>query len=189
MKKDLGVVPAVFPMPVLAVATYGENETVDVMAAAWAMICEPDKIALFLDPRRKTVENILKRGAFTVSIADEAHIKEVDFFGMLSGHNSEDKFTRTHLTAAKSGRVDAPVIEELPVVMECTLAEVVDTEHIYCIVGRIVNTSAEEEVLDENGRIDGAALNALIYDEFRHGYYRTGTKAGQAFSDGKQYMH
>lgn len=49
MRKDLGVVPSVYPMSVLMVAAYDENGVVNVMNAAWGMICGMDKIALFID--------------------------------------------------------------------------------------------------------------------------------------------
>lgn len=185
MKRNLGIVPAVYPMPVLMVATYDEAGVVDVMAAAWAMICEPDQIALFLDRSRKTTSNILKNRAFTVSIADRAHMEAADFFGLASGNRLEDKFARTGLTAVRSTYVNAPIIDEFPVVIECELAEVVDTEHIYCLVGKIKNTQAEERVLSENGKIDPVKCGALIYDEFQHGYYVTGEKVGKAFWAGR----
>lgn len=185
MKRNLGIVPAVYPMPVLMVATYDEAGVVDVMAAAWAMICEPDQIALFLDRSRKTTSNILKNRAFTVSIADRAHMEAADFFGLASGNRLEDKFARTGFTAVRSTCVNAPIIDEFPVVIECELAEVVDTEHIYCLIGKIKNTQAEERVLSENGKIDPVKCGALIYDEFQHGYYVTGEKVGKAFWAGR----
>jgi len=188
MKKDLGIVPAVYPMPVLMVATYDEEGTVDVMAAAWAMICEPDQIALFLDRKRKTTANILKNQAFTVSLADRAHMDASDYFGLASGSRVKDKFERTGLTAIRSTRVNAPIIDEFPVVMECELAEVVDTAYIYCLVGKIRNTQADERVLSENGKIDPTRCDALIYDELQHGYYSSGEKVGQAFCAGRNLL-
>ncbi|MGN1100668.1 MAG: flavin reductase family protein, partial [Huintestinicola sp.] len=128
MKKNLGVVQAVFPMPVLMVAAYGEDNKVNVMNAAWGMICNSDRIALFIDEEHKTTQNILKKKAFTVSIADKAHMDAADFFGIASGNKMPDKFERTGYTATKSEFVDAPVVDEFPIVMECELAEVVETE-------------------------------------------------------------
>ena len=117
MKKDLGSLPAVFPMPVLMVATYGEDGKVDVMNVAWGNICGMDKIALNLGSDRKTLANIRERKAFTVALADEAHIKEADFFGIASGNKMPDKFERSGLHAVKSANVDAPVIEEFLLTM------------------------------------------------------------------------
>ena len=188
MKKDLGKVPAVYPMPVLMIATYDENGKVDVMNAAWGMICGMDKIALCISEPHKTTKNIRKLGAFTVALADAAHIKEADYFGIASGNNTDDKFERTGLTAVKSDKVNAPVIDEFPVTMECELAEIVTTDNFHSVIGNIVNVKADEEVLDENGKINPEKLNALIFDQFRSGYYVSGEKAGQAWSSGKELM-
>ena len=184
MKKNLGAVQAVYPMPVLMVAAYDGNGKVNVMNAAWGMICNEDRIALFIDEEHKTTQNLLKTKAFTVSIADRAHMDVADFFGIASGNRMHDKFERTGYTAVKSGFVNAPIIDEFPVVMECELAEVVETESFYCIVGRIVNTAAEESVLSENGKVDPARLHALIFDQFQHGYYVTGEQVGKAWNAG-----
>ncbi|MBE6010856.1 MAG: flavin reductase family protein [Lachnospiraceae bacterium] len=188
MKKDLGVLQAVYPMPVLMIATYDENGKVDVMNAAWGNICAPDKIALFISEPHKTTKNIRKVKAFTVSLANRATIDEADFFGIASGNTMEDKFERTGFTARKSDKVNAPVIEEFPLVMECELAEIVETEHLHAVVGKIVNVAAEESVLDENGKVDAAKLDVIAFDNFRSGYYALGEKAGQAWSNGKKLM-
>ncbi len=188
MKKDLGVVQAVWPMPVLMVAAYNDDGTVNVMNAAWGMICESDRIALFLDEDHKTTKDILARKAFTVALADRAHIAPADFFGIASGNTMPDKFARSGLSSRRSAFVDAPVIEEFPVVMECELADVVEKENFYCIVGRIVNTAAEEDVLGENGKIDPAKVDALMFDQFQYGYYVVGEKAGTAWNAGKGLM-
>ena len=184
MKKDLGTVQAVFPMPVLVIAAYDGNGTVQCMNAAWGQICDSDKIALFLDPDHATTKAIVARKAFTVALADRAHMAEADYVGIVSGNQVADKFARSGLTAAKSAHVDAPVIEQFPVAMECTLAEVAETKTLYAIVGTIVNTVAEERVLDEKGKVDPARLDAIAFDQFRHGYYATGEKAGQEWNAG-----
>ena len=188
MKKDLGVVPAVFPMPVLMVAAYDKNQKVNVMNAAWGQICDMDKIILFLAENRKTLANMKESKAFTVSIADEAHMDVADFFGIASGNRVDDKFERTGYHAVKSDKVNAPVIEEFPVTIECELAEIVNTENVFGIVGKIVNVKANEEVLSDNGKIDPAKLHALIFDQFQNGYYAVGKKVGQAWNAGKDLM-
>ena len=184
MKKDLGVAPAVYPMPVLMVAAYDEHGRVNVMNAAWGMICDMDKIALFIGEGHKTTQNILKTKAFTVSIADRGHMDVADYFGIATGNKTPDKFERTGYHAVRSNRVNAPVIDEFPVAMECELAEVVETETMYCIVGRIVNVAAEESVLSENVKVDPMKLNALIFDQFQNGYYVTGEQVGHAWNAG-----
>ena len=188
MRKDLGSLPAVFPMPVLMVATYGEDGKVDVMNAAWGGICGMDKIALNLAPDRKTLANIKAKKAFTVSLADESHIKEADFFGIASGNKMPDKFERSGLHAVKSTRVDAPVIEEFPLTMECELLEDVEMYGEIRVVGRIVNVIADEKVLDEKGKVDVAKLKPVMFDQFRMGYYAVGEKIAQAWNAGKDLM-
>ena len=188
MKKNLGVVPAVYPMPVLMVAAYDENDKVNVMNAAWGQICDMDKIILFLGEDRKTLANMKVSKAFTVALADSAHIKEADYFGIASGNKVTDKFERTGLKAVPSEFVHAPVIEEFPVTMECELAEIVNTENVFGIVGKIVNVKADEEVLDERGKVDVTKLHALMFDQFRNDYYTTGEKAGKAWNAGKDFL-
>ena len=188
MKKNLGVVQAAYPMPVLMVAAYDENGKVNVMNAAWGMICNSDRIALFIDEDHKTTQNLLKTKAFTVALADKDHMDVADFFGIASGNKMDDKFERTGYHAVKSEFVNAPIIEEFPVVMECELAEVTETESFYAIVGRIVNTAAEESVLNEKGKVAPEKLNALIFDQFQHGYYVSGEQMGKAWNAGAWLM-
>lgn len=188
MKKDLGVVQAVWPMPVLMVAAYNDDGTPNVMNAAWGMICESDRIALFLDEGHKTTKDILERKAFTVALADRAHMAEADFFGIASGNTMPDKFARSRLTARKSAYVDAPVVEEFPVVMECELCDVIKKGDFFCVVGRIANTAADESVLSANGKIDPVKVNALMFDQFQYGYYAVGEKCGQAWNAGAGLM-
>lgn len=187
MKKDLGIVPAVYPMPVLMVAAYDENGKVNVMNAAWGQIAASDKIALFISEGHKTTKNIRKTKAFTVAIADKAHMKEADFFGIASGNNMDDKFERTGLHAVKSAHVNAPIIEEFPVVMECELEDIVDSS-IHAVVGKIVNVAAEESVLAENGKVDASKLQALMFDQFQNDYYVSGEKVGKAWNAGAGLM-
>lgn len=188
MKKDLGVLPAVFPMPVLMIATYDENGVVDVMNAAWGMISDMDQITLFLGQDRKTVANMKVSKAFTVALADQAHMKEADFFGIATGNKMPDKFARTGLTAVKSAHVNAPVIEEFPLVMECELDRFLDDGNFFAVIGKIVNTAADESVLDERGKVEPAKLNAILFDQFRNGYYAIGEKVGKAWNAGAGLM-
>lgn len=184
MKKNLGLVQAVYPMPVLMVAAYDENEKVNVMNVAWGQICDEDKIILFIGEGKKTWLNIKASKAFTVSLTDEEHVDVADFFGIASGNRMDDKFERTGYHAVKSDKVPAPIIEEFPVVMECELLEFLETEYVSGIVGKIVNVKAEEKVLGENGKVDPVKLRALTFDQFQHGYYTTGEKIAQAWNAG-----
>ena len=188
MKKDLGVMPAVFPMPVLMVAAYDENGTPCVMNAAWGTICGMDKIALIINEDHKTTKNIRISKAFTVALADKAHMAEADFFGIATGNKMPDKFEKSGCHAEKSKFVNAPVVEEFPVTMECELAEIVETDHLHAVVGTIKNVCADENVLDERGKINPEKLNAIIFDQFQSGYYVAREKVGKAWNAGKELM-
>lgn len=188
MRKDLGKQPAVFPMPVLMVAAYDEKGTVQVMNVAWGMICGMDKIALFIDEDHATTKAIRQTRAFTVSLADRDHMDAADYYGIATGNKMPDKFARSGCHAEKSAHVNAPVITEFPVALECELAEIAETENLHAVVGRIVNVSADEKVVAENGKIDPLKLNALIFDQFQSGYYVATEKVGRAWDAGKEMM-
>ena len=185
MRKDLKIVPAVFPMPVLMIATYNEDGSIDVMNAAWGMAYDFKQIKLNISEGHKTTKNIRRTGCFTVSLATTETLVESDFFGMASGNNMNDKFERTGMTAVKSENVDAPIITNYPVCMECKAIEI-DGE--YGVLGEIVNLSVDEKYLDENGNPDLSKMNTIAYDPFTHSYYEVTKKVGQAFEDGKKLM-
>ncbi|MBQ9266354.1 MAG: flavin reductase family protein [Bacilli bacterium] len=188
MKKDLGKLPAIFPMPVLLIATYDEKGKVDVMNAAWGQVCDMDKIVLFLTESHKTVKNIKLNKAFTVALVNKEHVAEADYFGIDSGNNVLDKFERTGLKASKSSRVNAPIIEEFPLTMECEVAKFIEDDEVgFAVVGRIVNVIAEDSVLDEKGKVDASKLGALTFDQFKNGYYEVGQKVAQAWNAGLKY--
>lgn len=184
MKKDLGVKPYLFPMPVLMVATYNEDGTVNVMNMAWGGICARNMVSLKINENHKTSKNLKKRGAFTLSIADTAHMQAADFFGMASGNTMPDKFARSGLSAVKSEKVDAPIVQEFPLTLECRVVEDRMAVYGHQIIGEIVGVLAEQSVLDEKGNVDAAKLNALVYDQMQSGYYTIGEKVGRAWNAG-----
>ena len=188
MKKNIGIIQAVYPMPVLIVAAYDKNGTIQAMNAAWGQICNSDRIALFIDEEHATTQALLATKAFTVTLADRSHMDVADFLGIASGNTMPDKFERTGYHAAKGEHVNAPVIDEFPLVMECELAEVVTCDSFYCIVGKIVNTAVEETALDDKGKVDPAKLDVIAFDQFRHGYYAMGEQVGKAWNAGAALM-
>lgn len=188
MKKDLGVQPYLFPMPVLMISTYGDGDVVDVMNMAWGGICAENMVSLNIGEDHKTAENIKKRGAFTLSIADIPHMEAADFFGIATGNKMADKFERTGLTAVKSQKVDAPIVEEFPLTLECRVVEAKNEVYGFHVIGEILGVLAEESVLDEKGKVDPTRLNAFVFDQFQSGYYAIGEKAGQAWSTGVPLM-
>ena len=188
MKKELGVKPYLFPMPVLMIATYGEGDVVNVMNMAWGGICSENMVALNIYENHKTAQNIKERMAFTLSIADVDHIREADFFGIASGNKIPDKFERSGLHAVRSTKVDAPVVEEFPVTLECKVVKIQNDEFGFRVIGEILNVLADEKVLNEKGQIDPAKVNAFVFDQFQHGYYAIGEKVGQAWNIGAKLM-
>ena len=172
-------------MPVLMIASYNEDGSVDVMNAAWGMMLDRDKVILNLTQTHKTVKNIKERKAFTISIADAKHVIEADYFGVVSGNNTKDKFEVSGLTAIKSENVDAPIIEEFPICMECEFIEYQDDEYGCGVVGKIVNVSALEEVMNGDN-VDISLVNAIAFDPYTHGYYKVTERVGNAFKDGMQ---
>lgn len=188
MRKNLGVQPALFPMPVVIVAAYGADGNICAMNAAWAQICDMDKIALFIDADHKTTQNIMETKAFTVSIADVPNMAPADFFGIATGNKMPDKFARSGCTAVRSEFVNAPIITDFPVAIECEFAEEINTPNMHAIVGKIVNVSADERVVGDKDKILPDQVQALIFDQYRSGYYAVGEKVGQAWNAGKDLM-
>ncbi|MGN0315348.1 MAG: flavin reductase family protein [Fusicatenibacter sp.] len=182
MRKNFGSKPWLYPQPVLIIATYGEDGTPDAMNAAWGGISESNEISICLSAGHKTVKNILKRGAFTVSMATAAYVTECDYVGLVSGNDVPDKLVKTGFHTSKSEFVDAPVIDELPLAIECKL---ISYDKETCrMVGEIINVSADESILDENGTIDAVKLEPITYDPVQHTYIKLGEKIGRAFQDG-----
>lgn len=183
MRTKLKITEGIFPMPVLMVATYNEDGSVNVMNTAWGTMQERDSVVLNLTETHKTVQNIKARGAFTVSIADAAHIVEADYFGVESGNKVADKFARSGLTASKAETVDAPVINEFPICLECRFIEYQNNEYGCGVIGKVVNVTADESVMVD-GKIDMSKVNAIAFDPYTHGYYKVTERVGEAFRDG-----
>ena len=183
MRTKLKLTEGIFPMPVLMIATYNEDGSVNVMNAAWGTMMERDIVALNLSEGHKTVQNIKARGAFTVSIADAAHVVEADYFGVESGNKVSDKLARSGLTAGRAETVDAPVINEFPLCLECEFIEYQGGEYGSGVIGRVVNVTADERVMAD-GKVDISRVDAIAFDPYTHGYYRVTERVGEAFKDG-----
>lgn len=182
MRKNFGAKPYTYPQPVLIIASYDENGTADAMNAAWGGISDDTQISMCLSAGHKTVKNILKRKAFTVSMADAAHVTECDYVGIVSANDVPDKLSRTGFHTTKSEFVDAPLIDELPMSLECRLVSY--DEESCRLIGEIVNVSADERILGENGKIDPAKLQPITFDPVNNAYLKLGEKVGNAFKDG-----
>ena len=183
MRRKIDVTEGIFPMPVLMIATYNEDGTVDVMNAAWGTMLSNDEVILNLTKTHKTVQNILQRKAFTISIADSHHVKEADFFGMVSGNNEPNKFAKSHLTQVKSENVDAPIINEFPICLECKLIEYQDDQYGCGVIGKVVSVTVLDKVMTGD-KVDINLVSAIAFDPYTHGYYKVSERVGDAFHDG-----
>ena len=181
MRKNLGVKTYLYPQPTLVIATYTPNA----MVAAWGSVSDTNQIAIYVAKSHKTMPNILARKAFTVSMATAKNIKAIDYLGVTSGNKVADKFAKSGLTAVKSENVDAPLIAELPLALECKMVSYDDESEL--LLGEIVNVTADESVLDSDGKLSVEKLAPVCYDTAGHGYYVMERRVGNAFNDGKTF--
>ena len=182
MRKNFGVKTWVYPQPVFIVATYNDDGTENAMTAAWGGISEENEITICIDGSHKTADNLLRRKAFTVSMGEEGMLATCDFVGIESGNNCNEKFKKAGFSGIKSEFVDAPVIKELHVCLECRMKSY-DKESCR-LVGEIINVSVDEAALTDN-MPDIKKFRPVIYDPATHDYYGFGAKAGKAFVEGK----
>lgn len=183
MRKNFGAKPYLYPQPVLIVAAYDENGKANAMNAAWGGISESKEVRMCLSSGHKTVKNILKTGAFTISIGTVSKVVACDYVGIVSGNDEPNKMEKAGFTTVRSEFVNAPVINELPLTLECNLISYDDES---CqMVGEIINVSADESVITDE-KIDPSKLEAISYDPVNHYYLRLGEKVGDAFEDGEK---
>ena len=182
MRENFGPKPVLYPQPVLMIATWDEHKQPDVMNAAWGGISEENEITVCISAGHKTTANILLHGAFTVSMADADHVVACDYAGIVSGNDVPDKFARAGFHVLESAFVDAPLIAELPMALECRLKSY--DPQTCRLVGEIVNVCADRKVLNEKGKIDPAKLRPITFDPMNNTYLVLGETVGQAFRDG-----
>lgn len=186
MRKDFGVKTWLYPQPVFVVAAYCADGTPDAMCAAWGGITYDDRISICIDSEHKTAEALAHSGAFTVSMATEKYAAECDYLGIVSAADVPDKLARSGLHAVRSEHVDAPLIEELPLAVECRM---ISYDPKACLlVGEIVNVSADESILDEKGKPDPAKLRAITFDPVHNKYLVLGDAVADAFRVGVPIM-
>ena len=177
---NFGSKPYMYPQPVLIIATYDDNGVPNAMNAAWGITTDFNEITISLS-EHKTTDNFAKSGAFTVSMATEDQVVACDYVGIESGRKVPDKFARAGFHATKSEFVNAPLIDELPLALECSVKSFTDG----ILIGEIVNVSADESIITE-GKVDLNKLRPIAFDPFNNAYMGLGEKAGNAFLDGKK---
>ena len=182
MRKNFGAKPMCYPMPVFIIGTYNADGTPNAMNAAWGGISEETEITICVDSAHRTAENLKARKAFTVSMATAKYLAACDYVGIVSGNKVPNKFARAGFHATRSEFVDAPLIDELPMALEC---EMLSYDPKSChLVGRVVNVCVDEAYLDEKGKVDVAKLQPITFDPVHHNYLVLGEAVGRAFHDG-----
>lgn len=182
MKKDLGAKGYLFPQLVMILSTYDENKNIDIMNAAWGGTADYDKIFICLDHTHKTTKNILLNKGFTLALGNKTYVKECDYVGIVSANDDPNKIKKLPWTYSESKFVKAPIINELPLTLECELISYDEkTDYLFA---KILNVVCEESVLDEKNRVDVSRLEAISYSPFDSKYYVVKEKVGNAFKDG-----
>ena len=186
-KRSIGPRTLLYPHPVLIIGTYGPDGRPDAMAAAWGGICSsrPPAVAVSLQKVRQTYENLVERREFTISIPSTDYVREADYFGIVSGRET-DKFAATGLTPVKGDRVNAPYVGEFPVVLECRLLQTVEIGMHTQFIGEILDVKEDESVIDADGKPAVEKIRPFIYDSMRQEYYEFGDALAKAFSVGQE---
>lgn len=186
MRKNIGVKPYFMPLPVLIVTTYNEDGSANAMNAAYGTLGDYTKVSMYIGNGKKTIINALREKAFTVSFADLEHMVDADYVGITSGNKLEHKLEKTSFETEKSEYVNAPVITNLPMTLECELVKY--DEETENIIGEIKNISVDEKYIDANGNIDTSKMNLILYNAAENAYNLIGEKKGKAFNIGKELM-
>ena len=188
MKKSIGANTFAMPSPVWVVGTYGENNTPNIMTAAWAGICSsvPPCVTVSLQKSRASYENIMKRNAFTISIPSSKQAAEADYIGIVSGKNT-DKFAMARLTAVMSELVDAPYVGEFPLILECRLIQTVEIGLHTQFIGEILDVKADHDVLNEKGIPSLEKVSPFAFSASDRSYYHIGDQLGQSYSIGMKF--
>lgn len=185
MLKEIKTRAVVVPQPVLIVGTYDAEGVPDAMNVAWGGQCGEKSIALNISTGHKTTDNIKKEKAFTVMVADAERVELADYVGIVSGHD-KTKLSHVNATVVKGELVNAPIIEEFVVAMECRLVEATDLGNgMTRVVGEVVRTVADDSVLDDKGKVDYSLLNPIVFDSEQLTYRTLGDSVAKAFSAGK----
>ena len=180
--KSFGQKAWMLPQPVLIIGTYDHEGNPNAMNAAWGCVADVNKVAIYMAKNHKTYENICNTQAFTVSMATAKYVKQADYVGVVSANDELHKFDNTGWHSMKSEYINAPIIEELPLTLECKFESFDEESEL--LIGEVVNVSVDESILDENGKVDVYKLDPITYDTVNHTYITLGEKVGNAFRDG-----
>jgi len=187
MKKSFGAKTLIYPTPVWVIGTYDNAGKPNAMTIAWGGVCssKPPCVAVSIRSATYTHGNIVKRKAFTVNVPSASQVKTADYFGIVSGRNV-DKFSTTELTAVRCDKVDAPYIQEFPLILECQVLSSSEIGIHTHFIGEIMDVKAEDSVLGENGVPDILKVRPILYGPEMQSYYGVGSYLGRAFTIGKE---
>ncbi len=187
MHKSIGPQTLAFPTPTWIVGSYDPEGRPNGMAAAWGGICcgDPPCVAVSLRKATYTYASLMVRRAFTISVPSESQVQQADYFGVTSGRDV-DKFVALGLTPVRSERVDAPYVNEFPLVLECDVVHVFDLGLHTQFVGKILDVKAAESILDAGGKPDIEKARPIVFSPGNRCYYGVGAMLGKAFSIGKE---
>lgn len=172
-----------FPMPVCIIATYNDDDSADIMNAAWVTMEDNDVILIELARDHQTSSNILKRKAFTLSFGIKKYVKECDYVGLVSYKDDKGKIKKSNFTLHKSEIVNAPIINELPVSLECQVIRIDETNNDFAVYGKIVRREVDENYLT-NGQIDFDKCEFITYNSIDHSYRVVSSLCANAFNAG-----
>ncbi len=190
MKVNVKKHTMMYPAPAVVASAYDEEGRADACTLAFATMCShhPPAVMIAINTtlKRKTLKSILQTKEFCIGFPSVEHMAEVDYLGIESGYNA-DKLAEIDYSHHKAEKVNAPIIEEFKVSLECRVIHIAEVGSHTQITGEIVNVQAEEEVLNDKNKIDFKLLDPLAYDDITHSYYRTGNKIADAFKAGLKF--
>ncbi len=190
MRKNLGPNTTYFPMPVAVLGTYDKEGKPNAMVAAWTGIYDSNQVYVCISTEHKTIKNLKEGSDVTIAFATKETIVEADYLGIKSGNSESDKINKCGLTVTKSTKVNAPLINEFPLILECKvnkLSHDKNDETTYAIFD-IVDISVDESVLDEKGKVDSSKIHLVTYDSISHEYKEIGGSVAKAFEAGRKYF-
>ena len=186
-RTNMGAKIFVTPQPALMIGTYDENGNPDVMMAAWGGQCDGNQVCFRLSPHRTTT-NLRATREFTLSYATVLDVAESDYFGTVSANDVPDKIARTGFTVTKSQNINAPIIDQYPLTLECRVVEIIERGNDGCfVIGEVVNTIADPAILTD-GRIDLCKLQPIVFDAAIPAYRAVGDTVGAAWGAGQVFI-
>ena len=190
MKKSLGAKTIACPSPVWCIGSYDKNNKPNIMTASWAGICcsSPPAVSVSLRKATYTYQCLIDSKAFTVNIPSNNYVKEVDYIGITSGKDI-DKFQMTGLTPVHSEKVNAPYVNEFPLIIECNLIHHHEIGLHTQFIGEIVDVMVDTDAISEDGKADMGKIQPFLFSATNQTYYGIGQFFGKAFEIGKNLPH